>query len=34
MQTNNDPLNDLEDSIMNEQKGPDFALAGSDAAKM
>ena len=34
MQTNNDPLNDLEDYIMNEQKGPDFALAGSDAAKM
>lgn len=34
MQTNNDPLNDLEDSIMNEQKGPDFAVNGSDAAKM
>ena len=33
MQTNNDPLNDLEDSIMNEQKGPDFAVNGSDAAK-
>jgi hypothetical protein len=32
--SNNDPLNDLEDSIMNEQKGPDFAVNGTSGAGM